>query len=64
MVDVKIGQARVEEKLSGDVNTLKVEVEGISKRLDLQEFINRGVLIGLLVTMIGGAIKLFIWVNN
>ncbi|MGH8003013.1 MAG: hypothetical protein ACREPR_27170 [Brasilonema sp.] len=51
--DIKISQARIEEKM-----------EGVSKRLESQEFISRGVLIGLIVTIIGGAAKLFGWAGR
>jgi uncharacterized membrane protein YccC len=46
--DLKVGQARLEEK-----------VDGLSKRLDNQEFLSRGVLIGLIVALLGGFAKLF-----
>ncbi|ACK74171.1 hypothetical protein PCC7424_5612 (plasmid) [Gloeothece citriformis PCC 7424] len=53
VTDLKIGQARLEEK-----------VDGLGKRLDFQEFINKGVLVGLVVAILGGAAKLFGWVGN
>lgn len=48
ITDLKVGQARLEEK-----------VDGLSKRMDNQEFISRGVLIGLIVAILGGFAKLF-----
>ncbi len=42
--DLKVGQARMEEK-----------VDGLGKRLENQEFISRGVLVAIL----GGFAKLF-----
>ena len=51
--DLKVGQARLEEK-----------VEGLSKRIDNQEFVSRGVLIGLIVAIAGGAAKLFGFIGN
>jgi hypothetical protein len=51
--DLKVGQARLEEK-----------VEGLSKRIDNQEFVSRGVLIGLIVAIAGGTAKLFGWIGN
>jgi len=48
VADLKVGQARLEEK-----------VDGIAKRLDNQEFVSRGVLIGLIVAILGGFAKLF-----
>jgi predicted nucleic acid-binding Zn-ribbon protein len=48
-------------ELSGEIKTLDEKVSGIDKRLDNQEFINRGVLVALIVALIGGAAKLFGW---
>ncbi|WP_107669174.1 DUF4164 family protein [Cyanothece sp. BG0011] len=53
VTDLKVGQARLEEK-----------VDGLGKRLDYQEFINRGVLIGLLVALLGGLAKMFGFIGN
>jgi K+/H+ antiporter YhaU regulatory subunit KhtT len=46
--DLKVGQARLEEK-----------VDGVGKRLENQEFISRGVLVALIVAVLGGFAKLF-----
>lgn len=46
-------------QLKTDVKVLNQKVEGIDKPLDTQDFINRGVAIGLLVALIGGLAKLF-----
>jgi septal ring factor EnvC (AmiA/AmiB activator) len=54
---LEIGQV----ELSGEIKTLDEKVSGIDKRLDNQEFINRGVLVALIVALIGGAAKLFGW---
>ena len=62
--DVKIGQARLEEKVTGEIKTLDAKVDGITKRLDFQEFINRGVVLGLIATILGGAAKMFGWIGN
>ncbi|MEL4893989.1 hypothetical protein [Crocosphaera sp. Alani8] len=53
LTDLKVGQARLEEK-----------VDGLGKRLDYQEFINRGVIIGLIVALLGGLAKMFGWIGN
>ena len=53
VTDLKVGQARLEEK-----------VDGLAKRIDNQEFISRGVLIGLLVAVLGGLAKVFGFVGN
>jgi septation ring formation regulator EzrA len=50
---LEIGQAELSEKVSG-----------IDKRLDNQEFVNRGVLVALIVALISGAVKLFGWFPN
>ncbi len=41
------------------VGVLSEKVEGITKRLDTQEFINRGVIIGLILAVLGGFAKVF-----
>lgn len=53
------------DKIGEDVSQLKVKVEvlaekvdGITKRLDTQ-FINRGVIIGLILAILGGFAKVF-----
>jgi predicted nuclease with TOPRIM domain len=60
VTDLKVGQT----KLEGELKTLEAKVDGIGKRIDNQEFVNRGIVIGLIVTIIGGAAKLFGWVGN
>ena len=45
---LEIGQAELSEKVSG-----------IDKRIDNQEFINRGILVAVIVALIAGAAKLF-----
>ena len=44
--------------------TVKTKLEGLEKRMDNQEFISRGVLIGLIVAILGGFAKLFGFVGN
>ncbi|NES22775.1 MAG: DUF4164 domain-containing protein [Symploca sp. SIO3E6] len=55
VVEVKIGQVRLE----GEIKNLEVEVKGIGKRLDTQEFINRSVVVGFVLAIAAGAVKLF-----
>lgn len=50
---LEVGQARLEEKM-----------DGLGKRFESQEFISRGVLIGLIVAILGGLAKLFGFVGN
>lgn len=54
------------DKIGADVTDLQVKVgvlsekvEGITKRLDTQKFINRGVIIGLILAVLGGFAKVF-----
>lgn len=49
----------LDEKLSGQISTLDEKVIGIHKRLDNQEFINRGVLVGVILALFAGVVKLF-----
>ncbi|MCS6942579.1 MAG: hypothetical protein NZ901_12740 [Geminocystis sp.] len=48
ITDLKVGQARLEEKM-----------DALDKRLEFQEFINRGILIGFLAAILAGLAKLF-----
>ncbi|NJL82529.1 MAG: hypothetical protein HC890_05440 [Chloroflexaceae bacterium] len=59
VTDLKIGVARLEERVGG----LEDKIEGLGKRIDSQEFISRGVLIGLVVAILGGLAKL-IWIGG
>lgn len=45
--------------LKGEVKALEAKVEGIAKQIDTQEFINRGVIIGLILAVLGGFAKVF-----
>ena len=54
------GEIKVlDEKLSGEIKTLGATVKKMDKRLANQEFTNRGVLVGLILVMLGGLVKLF-----
>jgi multidrug efflux pump subunit AcrA (membrane-fusion protein) len=75
VTDIKIGQVRLEAelkgeikaldgRLTGEIKTLEAKVDGIGKRLDNQEFINRGILIGLIIAILGGFAKLFGVIGN
>lgn len=59
------------DKIGEDITDLQVKVgvlsekvEGITRRLDTQEFINRGVIIGLILAMLGGFAKVFGLTNS
>jgi hypothetical protein len=64
LTDIKIAQARMEEKLSGQINVVDEKVTGLGKRLDFQEFVNRGILTALIVALIAGAAKYFGFMPN
>lgn len=62
--NLKLGQAKIEgkisavdEKLSGQIKALDTKVEQLDKRVSNSEFTNRGILIGLVVVILGGAAK-------
>ncbi|MEB3310378.1 MAG: hypothetical protein VKJ02_09105 [Snowella sp.] len=70
VAELKVNQVRIEEKLSGQINSLDEKLSGqinlldektsrLGKRLENQEFTNRGILIGLIVVILGGAAKVF-----
>ncbi|MEM8722429.1 MAG: hypothetical protein AAGE84_24575 [Cyanobacteria bacterium P01_G01_bin.39] len=60
VTDLKVGQAKIEDK----IEALDTKVEQLDKRIGNQEFTNRGVLIGLIVVILGGAAKLFGLMGN
>jgi hypothetical protein len=75
VTDLKIGQVRLESELKGELKRIEVElkgevqrveekIDGLDKRLEFQEFINRGVLIGFIVAILAGLAKLFGFVPN
>ena len=59
VTDVKTNLVRVEATFKGEIEVLSKDIQGVNKRLEGQEFINRGVAIGLLVALLGGLAKLF-----
>ncbi|MBD2357612.1 hypothetical protein H6G41_23860 [Tolypothrix sp. FACHB-123] len=66
VTEIKIGQVKLEGKLGtletelkGEIKVLEMEIQGISKRLDTQEFINRSVVVGFVLAISAGAVKLF-----
>jgi peptidoglycan hydrolase CwlO-like protein len=60
-LDTKIetGLETLEISFKEEIKALDTKVEGLSKRVDNQEFTNRGILIALVVAILGGAAKLF-----
>lgn len=60
ITELKIGQAEIK----GEIKALDTKVEQLDKRINNQEFTNRGILIGIIVIILGGAAKLFGIVGN
>ena len=60
VTDLKVGVSRLEER----VHSLEDKVEGLSKRIDSQEFVSRSVFLGLIVAILGGLAKLFGFAGN
>jgi predicted nuclease with TOPRIM domain len=61
---LEIGQARLEEKFSGQIDALGEKVDGLSKRVDSVDFINRGVFVALIIAILGGFAKIFGFIGN
>ena len=81
LTSLEIGQARLEERLSGEmkaldeklsgqikaldekltgkIETANAKLDSLDKRLDTQEFINRSVMVGLVLAIAAGVVKLF-----
>ncbi|MFM7438161.1 MAG: hypothetical protein ACKO2V_06080 [Snowella sp.] len=49
----------LDEKLTGKIETANAKLDGLDKRLDTQEFISRSVMVGLVLAIAAGVIKLF-----
>ena len=59
-IDGRLNKLEISQaELSGEIKTLEEKVSGIDKRLDNQEFINRGVLVAVIIALISGVVKLF-----
>ncbi|NJK56652.1 MAG: coiled-coil domain-containing protein 22 [Pleurocapsa sp. SU_5_0] len=69
---VRVGSLRQEvneikvnlETVKGNLKALDTKVEQLDKRLSNSELTNRGILIGLVVIILGGAAKLFGFMGN
>lgn len=57
--EVKGEIKRLEEKIDGVEKRLEGKIDGVEKRLENQEFVSRGILVALIVTILGGLAKLF-----
>lgn len=63
--DLQKGQKDIQitlETIKGDIKALDTKVEQLDKRVANQEFLNRGVFIGLLVALLGGVVNFFGWI--
>lgn len=63
--DLQKGQKDIQitlETIKGDIKALDTKVEQLDKRVANQEFLNRGVFIGLLVALLGGIVNFFGWI--
>ena len=60
MVDLKVGQTEIK----GEIKTLGERINGLDERVKSQDFINRGILVGLILAILGGLAKLFGFVGN
>jgi hypothetical protein len=49
----------LDERLTGKINTLDAKVDGLSIRLQNQEFTSRAILISLVLVILGGAARMF-----
>ena len=54
----------LDEKLSGQIKALDTKTEQLNERIKNSELTNRGILIGLVVIILGGAAKLFGFMGN
>ena len=59
LTEVKGDIETLDEKLSGQITTLDTKVEQLDKRIVNQEFINRSVLIGLILAFVGSVVSMF-----
>ena len=57
--EVKGEIKRLEGKIDGVEKRLEGKNDGVEKRLENQEFVSRGILVALIVTILGGLAKLF-----
>ena len=57
ITELKIGQAKLEAKLTGKIETLDGKFEQLDKRMGNVEFANRGIFVGIVLLVFGGAIK-------
>jgi hypothetical protein len=49
----------LDEKLTGQIKTLDAKVDGVSTRLQNQEFTSRAIVGGLILIILGGVARMF-----
>ncbi len=54
----------LENKIESQGKTLEAKIDGLDKRISNQEFINRSVLVALIIGIIGGFAKLFGFIDK
>lgn len=57
--DVRTHVVKAGEQIKGEIKVLDARIDGIAKQIDTQEFISRGVIIGLILAVLGGFAKVF-----
>lgn len=60
IVDLKVGQTEIK----GEIKTLNEKINGLDERMKNQDFISRGIIVGLILAILGGLAKLFGFVSN
>jgi len=57
-IEISLNELKVSQaEIRGDIKALDEKVNGIGKRLENQEFTNRGILVAVVIALIGGAAK-------
>ena len=64
VVEIKGEIKTLDEKLSGQIKILDTKVDGLSTRVQNQEFTSRAILGGLLLIVLGGAAKMFNFIQS
>lgn len=60
IADLKVGQTEIK----GEIKALAERINGLYERVKSQDFINREILLGLILAILGGLAKLFGFVGN
>jgi uncharacterized protein (DUF849 family) len=63
-VEIKGEIKTLEASLRGEIKALDEKVTGFGKRLENQEFVNRGILVSLVIAILRGFAKLFGFIGN